>query len=31
MSFIESLARLGMAFWITILAAIMLLIRKREK
>lgn len=31
MSLIESLARLGLAFWITILAGLMLLIRKREE
>jgi len=31
MSAIESLMRLGIAFWITILASIMLLMRKREE
>jgi len=31
MSLIESLARLGVTFWIAILAGLMLLIRKREE
>lgn len=31
MSLIESLARLGVGFWVTILAGLMLLIRKREE